>query len=219
MRGTRGNRSHCFEWGLVFPVFVWYCTLNVVCSLYVFQFWRSWRPALLGYTCLISVCTVFYRGGNSLFVIFGYKNSQVSLSLESDDHVPVLCSAQIVCRNSCEPSYCGYCRRLLYTGQLLWTYGTLVGRDIAIVFWKYIQTLCLLCLYRFPENNGNTSPVNTTPYWQHCERLPRVPLIQAGYQVSPQSNAQLTSIQARILKLITFYILMYYIVLTNSKYF
>jgi len=47
--------------------------------------------------------------------------------------------------------------------------------------------------------------------------LPRVPLIQPDYQVSPQSTAQLTFIPARILKLTTFYILMYYIVLTNIK--
>ena len=88
----------------------------VVCSLYVFQFWRSW-PVLLGYTCLTSVCTVFHRGGNSRSVIFGYKNPQLSLYLDLDDHVRVLCSAQVACRNYCEPSYCGYCLRLLYMGQ------------------------------------------------------------------------------------------------------
>ena len=88
----------------------------VVCSLYVFQFWRSW-PVLLGYTCLTSVCTVFHRGGNSRSVIFGYINPQLSLYLDLDDHVPVLCSAQVACRNYCEPSYCGYCLRLLYMGQ------------------------------------------------------------------------------------------------------
>jgi len=52
------------------------------------------------------------------------------MQLGLDDHVPVLCSAQIICRNSCEPSYCGYCRRLLYTGQfcgpmILWLVGIL----------------------------------------------------------------------------------------------
>jgi len=85
VRRTQGNCSQCFQWGLVVS---WVCMIlytYVVCSLYVFQFWRSW-PVLLGYTCLTSVCTVFHQGGNSCFIIFGCKNSQFSLYSQTSVH-------------------------------------------------------------------------------------------------------------------------------------
>jgi len=96
IRGTRGNRPQRFQWDLVVPERVSNCTL-MLCAVCVYCSFEI----LLGYTSLTSACTIFHRGGNSRFVIFRYKNSELDL----DDNVPVLCSAQVVCSNSCESSY------------------------------------------------------------------------------------------------------------------
>ena len=86
------------------------------------------------------MCTVFRQVGNSRSVIFGYKNSQLSLYLDLDDHVPVLCSAQVVVGFLVNLRTVAIASVCYIWDSFLWPYGTPAGRDIAVIFWKYIQT-------------------------------------------------------------------------------